>query len=1608
MNKACLVHIKSSLTILVISLTSVHMLHAQYWNGQDSVFGHEWINFEQEYYKFKVAEDGIYRLDRDILLQNGIPVDQIAARHIQVWHLGREIPIHSSTRDIMSDVDHLILYARKNRGEFDGHLYPKGKEDQFNPDYSLFSDTSTYFITWNEEVEGKRVAEVINDLTNLPAEEAFFMAEENIVFNDHYFNFCQDINCYLIYSNYDHAEGWGYFSGKNTSSFDIDPEYIYDDGPDAKLIIRSSNNIQSSRTPGEFSISLNGEELSSNSYSQRPEIFNDTLDLTQDQLSSKMNIKIEGQASNDYIVFAKIQLNYPRRFQFGGLDYYELTVEPSATDKNILIQNFNGGDHIQIWNLTTDEIIKAEAETPNNYRFRLRAHNRIQRLVIAGEHQNLTSISDIDPVTFVDYTNVDPDYIIITHSKFLDDGLGNNYVQEYADYRASEEGGEYTPLIVPIDILEDQFAHGISQHPSAIRHFTQWFNEEWTDPKYIFIIGKGVLADQIRKSSVDWHSVPTLGNPGSDVLLVSDNLYRPLQPVGRIPIVEASEIKTYLEKVKLHDQRINDPQSIEARAWAKRVVHLSGGDLRLPNQLRVIRGELDFMKDVISSGMMNAQVETFQKKTTGSVTVSDNQRLTGLINDGVSLVTYFGHSGIQLLDFQIIDDVRTLAPNDRFHVFMAMGCYAGNIFDDTRRSYSETWTLAERRGAVAFIANSSAGFIPSLKNMGSKIYDNYTNHHYGESIGLSVWDGVRKFLEESRNANNELYFSTDVELALSLNICGDPAIRLVAGRGPDYTIDASSVNITEDILTTDVDSFHLDFSLVNIGKTIEDSLWVQIEQILPNGESEIIWDRYMKAPRFRDSIHAVIPNLGERAAGINQLDITVDARDNIEELPGPDAEKNNSLSLINKKYSFFITADDARPVYPEEFAIVGNKELSLIASTSDLHTTDKSYILEIDTTELFNSPLKRDTVIRQKGGTLQWQPAVVWQDDRVYYWRITPDSSGGRQPTWRYSSFIFIEDHAPGWNQSHYYQWQKDNLDSINLDAVSRRWNFLQEFTVLKIKNVVTQDAVFLRPAILRNAGVDWEYYEFSPRNSSSTVVARAGVFVTIYEPTKLDIIQNPSPGSYGSRNESGREIPIFGYKTDEYEDRVALMDLLENHVPSGHYVVVMTVRDPDHYFGIDQWASDRDSTVGRSIFDVWSNLGAKQLDELQSSGEVPYLFVYQQGNPDFSVVEEVGTMDEQFEINVPIAGFWKEGRGEAISTVIGPSSEWGTLLWDYSEIEPGVDEIDIDLIGLDQQGTETLLLSSVTEKNTDISGVDASLYPNLKLKLNSRDKENLTSAQLEYWRVTYASLPEMAIDLNEEFRFYADTVQQGENVELTYTIKNIGRLPTDSILIHYTIIDSKNNEISQEERVTALDVEAKTVVDKFWETKELLGEYRLIVEINPDEDQPELYAWNNTLVLPFFVEGDQRNPILKVTFDDVQIENEDIVSAHPDIVIELTDENQYLPLNDTSLFEIWLTYPEEKLPRAINFDQPEVNFIPASGIDNVARVLIQKRLNKNGIYHLSVNANDISGNESGDINYQVSFQVINAMSISDVQNHPNPFIDFTRFGYTLTGDRSP
>ena len=134
--------IKTPCILLFLLVLSLGRLQAQYWNGQDSLYGNEWISFDQSYFKFKIGNDGFYRLDRNTLSDYGLPVTTVEARHFQFWHLGEEVSVKSTTDGIMGEKDNFIILAKANDGTFDRHLFVDADRDQLNPDYSLFSDSS--------------------------------------------------------------------------------------------------------------------------------------------------------------------------------------------------------------------------------------------------------------------------------------------------------------------------------------------------------------------------------------------------------------------------------------------------------------------------------------------------------------------------------------------------------------------------------------------------------------------------------------------------------------------------------------------------------------------------------------------------------------------------------------------------------------------------------------------------------------------------------------------------------------------------------------------------------------------------------------------------------------------------------------------------------------------------------------------------------------------------------------------------------------------------------------------------------------------------------------------------------------------------------------------------------------------------------------------------------------------------------------------------------------------------------------------------------------------------------------------------------------------------
>ena len=192
------------------------------------------------------------------------------------------------------------------------------------------------------------------------------------------------------------------------------------------------------------------------------------------------------------------------------------------------------------------------------------------------------------------------------------------------------------------------------------------------------------------------------------------------------------------------------------------------------------------------------------------------------------------------------------------------------------------------------------------------------------------------------------------------------------------------------------------------------------------------------------------------------------------------------------------------------------------------------------------------------------------------------------------------------------------------------------------------------------------------------------------------------------------------------------------------------------------------------------------------------------------------------------------------------------------------------------------------------------------------------------------------------------------------------------------------------------------------------------MVEANPVDtltgqyDQLEQYHFNNIAQWRFDVAVDRENPLLDVTFDGMHILDGDIVSAQPEIEIALTDENLLLMLDspaDTAQFKVFLARPGASLERVFFRDgqgNEVLQFFPAEGTENLARILYRPKFTSDGKYLLTIQAMDLSQNRAGDNDHKVSFEVINRSTITEVLNYPNPFTSSTRFVFTLTGSTPP
>ncbi|WP_207492763.1 C25 family cysteine peptidase [Aridibaculum aurantiacum] len=1600
---------------VVLLLVSAVTFAQSYYN--------EWIDYSKTYYRFKVGSNGLYRIPGTLL--GSLDLAGHPAEHFQLWRNGKQVPIFtSSATGPLGTGGFIEFWGEMNDGTTNTDLY-RNPNFNLNDKKSLLTDTAAYFLTVNPAGGGNsRFAATANNVTGntLPAQPFFMHTARHDFMQQIHRGMALPAGSEYVYSSaYDQGEMWSSWDTHpaNPLSHTFDNLFLSNDGPAASFRAAVAGSAPNNR---QYRFEINNVAVVDSSLSTFGAGINQRNNVTLSGNTASVRLVNLSTQQHDRIVCSFIELRYPRQFNFNNQSSFTFTMPATASGQYLEIQNFRtDGVAPVLYDLTNNRRYVADVSTPGVVKVVLQPSSVAANLVLVSQHPNeIVQVQNLLTRTFVDYRVAanQGDYLIISHPLLQQSFQGADQVEAYRAYRNSSVGGGFTARIANIDQLVDQFGYGIKKNPLSVKNFLRFARATFAvAPKYAFLIGKGVSYNEYRMHQASPHAdrlniVPTWGYPASDVMLGSDNLDPVMRTgIGRLSVVSPKEVADYLEKIKQYEEAQRNPaQTIEAKAWMKNVVHVEGGND--PNISNLLGAYLRSYENIIKDTLFGANVVTFSKTTTGPVTPIVNQLMQQMFSSGISLLNYFGHSSATALDYNL-EDPYSYNNQGKYPMFIVNGCNAGNMFSfDTARfvvlsTLTERFTLAKERGAIGFIASTHFGLTSYLDYYNLGFYRHLRGPGYGKSVSENMV-AANNGLLTSPYGPNVMGARLHAE---ETTLHGDPAIKINAHEKPDFVVEEPQIRIVPNIVSVADLKFDVKALVYNIGKATGDSVMVQVKHQYPDGTSAVLLQRKIRSIRVVDSLMLQVAIDPLRDRGENKIIVTVDLDNAYNEM----SETNNSNAR-----TFVIQDNGLRPVYPVNFAIVNRTNIKLAASTTNPLAPSQPYMMEIDTTEFFNSPLKVSRTITSAGGLIEFEPGISFTDSTVYYWRVASVPTAG-VANWTTSSFTYVGGPNIGYNQSHLFQHLKSTSQRMSIDSASRQWKYGNSLSNMVIINAV--------PGISGFYNNDYSISVNGNLNIISACVGHSVIF-NVFDPVSMKPYYNqPQPattpnnvsGTFmnsgfrgnGNCDRFGRQWN-FEYSFKDTTSRRWMRDFMD-WIPSGAVVTARIILDgplnENPY--VDVWKADQSIYgVGNTLYDRLKAAGFAELDSFNRPRT--WSFVYKKNDATFQPVSRLSVAQELITLNVDIPT--RDTLGFVTSPVFGPARSWKQVNWRGASAETTAgDSIVVSVIGIRPSGVaDTLFRLNSQQQNFDISSVSATQYPNMRLHMRNQDSRHLTPYQLRYWRLFYEPVPEGALAANLAPAM-KDSFEVGEKLNFAIAFKNISDAPfADSIRLRMILYD-KNNvaNVIPYARLKRLQPGDTAMIRYEINTSLYEGNNTVYLDVNPDFEQPEQYRFNNFLYKNFRVQQDVFNPLLDVTFDGVRILNGDIVSAKPSILVKLKDDSKFLALNDTALVTVYLKYPNNGPVRRFAYNTDTLKFIPAdlSAGKNEAMIEFNPSLiedSGNDFYELIVKGKDRAGNPTSNLDYQVRFQVINKPMISNMFNYPNPFTSSTAFVFTLTGSEVP
>ena len=748
--------------------------------------------------KLLVTQDAVYQLQVSELLSAGHDLSQASPDSIQIYYRGGEIPL-SVNVDAQGHFAYLTFYGKRNDGAIESKMYRNPITGVFDPNqqpnlnFSLYSDTSAYFLTWGNQ-KGLRYQTYMDsnyaqytpalsypyEMSWEPHPDSARSTSQNaqaLVGGGGPYNLRHKLNS-------DFITGEGYVSEKSfhprerwSTNFLETPDPI-SSSQQVRFTIRL---FHASKTSHHIKVSLANNPstvILDTLYPHRIIRVKSYQRDVQLSLTSQADLLFESQKGweeTDNNHLCSIRIRYERKTDLAHQTSTQISEWPSNASTYFRFANAQGQD--KVWVYDPDNQIRYEGEISQG-----EAH-----IILGGRFygKKLELVTDqgfqrplISPKTsFRNLCHPDSgaEFVIISHRKV------DTTAYTYAAYRDTNRAGvgPLSTKVVFVDEIYEEFSFGVPT-PQAIQQFVNCALDNWLQkPKYIFLWGKG--RTWIR-GNMDYSLVPAYGYPASDVRFTTalEGEKKSRLPIGRLNIYNNQEGRAYLEKVQKFERLGEEP-------WRKEGVFLGSGQDSA--QINFIRKEI------------RSHAGCFASTFSGDTLVYNREEIQTIpgsnyhdkINDGVAMLSTWGYPPPFWVETPIFEAFE-YQNFDKASFMLWLGAFGGDW--SGRESFGERWIKEPNRGAIALLANSSYGYPTYLEPFGQIFFCQELSRKPNRSIGQIVRRSYNKMIDsfpdfQYRNLARQMNLQGDPSLVIfpfGMNVGIDPIPELGVHVYPNPTI----------------------------------------------------------------------------------------------------------------------------------------------------------------------------------------------------------------------------------------------------------------------------------------------------------------------------------------------------------------------------------------------------------------------------------------------------------------------------------------------------------------------------------------------------------------------------------------------------------------------------------------------------------------------------------------------------------------------------------------------------------------------------------------------------------------------------------------------------